>query len=131
MRSPRPGREGKLTVVLLTSLLLRKRFSRTLLHSVRDMTCHTTGHSLQFSLHGDDELQTGLAPPDVPPDLPEDVQTGPGVLSCQSAQLSAVVVSVERMAHCHGDQEEGHQEDGGGGGGGLHDWGEARTRTDG
>ena len=96
------------------------------------MTGHTAGHSLQFSLHGDDQLQTGLAPPDIPPDLSEYLQTGPGVLSCcQSSQFSAGAVSVERLAHCHRDQEEGQEEDGGNGGGGLHDGGEARTRTDG
>ena len=94
---------------------------------VRDMA----GHSLQLPLHGDDQLQACLALPDVSPGLPEDDQTGPGVLSCQSAQLSAVAVSVERLAHCRGDQQEGQEDDDDGGGGGLHDWGEARTRTDG
>ena len=49
------------------------------------MTGHTAGHSLHFSLHGDDQLQTGLAPPNIPPDLSEDLQTGPGVLSSRLA----------------------------------------------
>ena len=94
---------------------------------VRDMT----GHSLQFSFHGDDQLQTCLALPDVSPDLPQDDQTGAGVLSRQASQVSAVFVPVERLTLRHGDQEEGQEEDRDDGGGGLHDWGEARTRTGG
>ena len=61
--------------------------------------CDMTSHSLQFSLHGDDQLETGLAGPDVPPDLSQDLQAGPGVLSGQSCQLPAVLVSVVWLAH--------------------------------
>lgn len=89
---------------------------------VRDMA----GHSLQLPLHGDDQLQACLALPDVPPDLSEDVEAGAGVLSRQSSQVPAVFVSVVRLAHSHGDQEEGQEEEEDGG---LHYWGEARTRT--
>ena len=91
-----PGREWNLAAVLLTSLLGRRK-NRERVHMVRDMT----GHSLQFSFHGDDQLQTCLALTDVSPDLPEDDQTGAGVLSRQASQVSAVLVSVERLALRH------------------------------
>ena len=96
MTSARPGREWHLAVVLLTSLLGRRK-NRERFHIVRDMT----GHPLQFSLHGDDQLQTCLALTDVSPDLPEDDQTGTGVLSRQASQVSAVLVPVERLTLRH------------------------------
>lgn len=93
-----------------------------LLEGVGDVS----GDSLQLSLHGDHQLEAGLAPPDVPPDLSEQLDAGPGIVLGKQGQLSALPVSVERFALGAEDDEAGEEEEDERG----HGSGEDERRTD-
>ena len=85
-----------------------------------------SGDSLQLSLHGDHQLQAGLAPLDVPPDLSEQLDAGPRVVLGKQGQLSALPVSVEGFALGAENEDAGEEEEDERG----HGSGEVERRTD-